>query len=53
MTLVCENEIVITYIDGVKALSCRINHSTGGAHIGVFSDGCNAEFSNFSIRLPQ
>ncbi len=53
VTLVCENEIVITYIDGVKALSCRINHSTGGAHIGVFSDGCNAEFSNFSIRLPQ
>ena len=50
--LVCENEIVILYVDDTKALSSRILHSVDGAHIGVFADGCNAEFSNISIRLP-
>ena len=50
--LVCENEIVVTYIDDAKALSTRINHSTGGAHIGVFAKGCNAEFSNITVKLP-
>ena len=51
--LVCENEIVILYIDDTKALSSRIMHSVDGAHIGVFSDGCNAEFSNLTIKLPE
>ena len=51
--MVCENEIVVTYIDDTKALSSRIGHSTGGAHIGVFSDGCNAKFENITIKLPQ
>ncbi len=50
--LVCENEIVVLYIDEEKALSSRISHSTGGAHIGVFADGCGAEFSNFAISVP-
>ena len=50
--LVCENEIVILYVDDTKALSSRILHSVDGAHIGVFADGCGAEFSNISIRLP-
>jgi hypothetical protein len=52
VTLVCENEIVVLYVDGEKALSSRISHSTGGAHIGVFSDGCSAEFSNITIKIP-
>ena len=50
--LVCENEIVVLYVDDAKALSSRIGHSIDGAHIGVFADGCGAEFSNISIRLP-
>jgi hypothetical protein len=51
--MVCENEIVITYIDDVKALSTRIARSTNGAHICVFADGCSAEFSNITMRLPE
>ena len=50
--LVCENEIVILYLDGVKALSSRITHSIDGAHIGVFAYGCTAEFNNISMKIP-
>ena len=50
--LVCENEIVVLYVDDVKALSSRITHSVDGAHIGVFADGCSAEFSNISMQIP-
>ena len=53
VTLVCENEIVVTYIDDTKALSTRISHSTGGAHICVFADGCGAEFGNVTMRVPE
>ena len=53
MKLVCENEIVIMYVDDVKALSSRITHSIDGAHIGVFADGCSAEFSNISMKIPS
>lgn len=51
--LVCENEIVVLYVDDTKALSSRILHSVDGAHIGVFSDGCNAEFSNITWKTKQ
>ncbi len=51
--LVCENEIVVLYIDDAKALSSRIMHSIDGAHIGVFADGCGASFENITIRLPK
>ena len=50
--LVCENEIVVLYIDDAKALSSRISHSIDGAHIGVFAQGCEAEFTNISIKIP-
>ena len=50
--LVCENEIVVLYIDDLKALSSRIGHSVNGAHIGVFADGCGAEFSNIVLKTP-
>jgi beta-fructofuranosidase len=50
--LVCENEIVVLYIDSTKALSCRISHSTDGAHICVFADGCGASFQNITMKLP-
>ena len=53
VTLVCENEIVVLYIDDMKALSCRISHSIDGAHIGVFADDCNASFSNISVKIPN
>ena len=53
VTLVCENEIVVLYIDDQKALSSRISHSTDGAHLCVFSDGCGASFSEIRIRLPE
>ena len=53
VTLVCENEIVVLYIDDAKALSSRIGHSTDGAHIGVFAENCDASFSNISIRTPN
>lgn len=53
VTLVCENEIVIMYVDGVKALSARIAHSTDGAHFCVFADGCDAEFANISMMRPS
>lgn len=52
VTLVCENEIVVLYIDDEKALSTRISHSIDGAHIGVFADGCDASFSNIVTRIP-
>ena len=50
--LVCENEIVVLYIDDTKALTSRITHSVNGYHIGVFANGCNATFSNISIKIP-
>ena len=53
LTLVCENEIVVLYVDGLKALGSRITLSTNGAHIGIFVDGGNATFSNIEMRLPQ
>ena len=52
VTLVCENEIVVLYVDDTKALSARIRHSIDGAHIAVFADGCDASFSNISTKLP-
>lgn len=51
--LVCENDIVVLYIDDLKALGSRISHSTNGAHIGVFADGSNATFSNIRMTLPE
>ena len=50
--LVCENEIVVLYVNEQKALSSRISHSIDGAHIGVFADGCSAVFSNIRIMIP-
>ena len=50
--LVCENEIVVLYIDDYKALSSRITHSIDGAHIGVFAEGCEASFENISMKIP-
>jgi len=50
--LVCENEIVILYIDDTKALSSRIRHSIDGAHIGLFAEKGQAEISSISVRLP-
>lgn len=52
MTLVCENEIVVVYIDVARALSSRITHSIDGAHIGVFADGCSTTFSNITVKIP-
>ena len=49
--LVCENEIVVLYIDDMKGLGSRITLSTNGAHIGVFSDA-GATFSNIEISVP-
>ena len=51
--LVCENEIIVLYIDDEKALSSRISHSTGGAHIGVFAEGCSAAFSDITMKIPE
>ncbi|MGX8706613.1 MAG: hypothetical protein ACSW8J_08545, partial [bacterium] len=53
VTLICENEIVVLYIDGAKALSSRINHSTGGAHIALFAEGCDATFSDIRMKVPN
>ena len=53
VTLVCENEIVVMYIDDEKALSSRIGHSTNGAHIGVFAADCDASFSNITMKAPE
>ena len=50
--LVCENDVVVLYVDDLKALSSHIFHSTDGAHIGVFANGCNASFSNISMKIP-
>ena len=50
--LVCENEIVVLYVDDTKALSSRIGHSVDGAHIAVFADGCGAEFSGIRMKIP-
>ncbi len=50
--LICENEIVVLYIDGEKALSSRIKHSIDGAHIALFSYGSDAEFTNLTMKTP-
>ena len=50
--LVCENEIVVLYINETKALSSRITHSIDGAHIGVFAKGCGATFDHITTKLP-
>ena len=52
VTLVCENEIVVLYVDNVKALSSRITHSIDGARLGLFADGCSATFSNVTVKVP-
>ena len=52
VTLVCENEIVVLYIDDQKAISSRIGHSTNGANIGVFASDCDAVFSNITMKIP-
>ena len=52
LTLICENEIVVLYIDDQKALSSRITHSVDGAHIGVYAEGCSAAFGDFQIKTP-
>ncbi len=51
--LVCENEIVIMYVDDLKAFSSRITHSTNGMHIGVFVKNGEASFNNITMRLPE
>ncbi len=51
--LVCENEIVVMYVDDAKCLTSRITHSVNGAHIGVFSLGCGAVFSNITMKVPE
>ena len=53
VTLVCENEIAVLYVDDMKALSSRIRASTDGAHIGVFSYGCHADFRNITVKIPE
>ena len=53
VTLVCENEIVVLYVDDQKALSSRIGHSTGGAHIGVFAEDCDAAFTGITMKVPE
>lgn len=50
--LVCENEIVVLYIDNTVALSSRITRSTGGAHIALFAEGCEGSFSNIVSYVP-
>ncbi len=52
LKLVCENEIAVLYINDQKALCSRITRSTGGAHMGVFALGCEAEFDQISVKLP-
>lgn len=51
--LVCENEIVIVYIDDTKALSTRIFDSIDGAHMGLFAAGTDAQFENITMMVPQ
>lgn len=50
--LICENEIIVMYVDDMKALSTRNLHSVDGAHIGLFSSVGYAEFSNITIKVP-
>lgn len=51
--LVCENEIVIVYIDDTKALSTRMFDSIDGAHIHLFAVGTDAEFRNITMMVPE
>ena len=52
LKMVAENEIVILYIDGEKALSSRIYNSIDGAHMGIFAAGADAVFENLSLSVP-
>lgn len=51
--LICENEIVVLYIDDEKALSSRVFHSINGAHIGLFAQKDGAQFKDISISIPE
>ena len=53
LKLVCENEIVVLYIDDAKALSSRIRHSIDGAHIGLFAEKGQAEFTGIRVKGTQ
>lgn len=50
--LICENEIVVLYVDDEKALSSRIQNSIDGSHIGFFAAEGNAVFENIIIKKP-
>lgn len=50
--LVCENEVVVLYIDNTVALSSRISRSINGAHIALFADGCDGSFRNVTAFVP-
>ena len=50
--LICENEIVVIYVDNKKALSSRILNSINGARIGFFSASGDATFENIIIKIP-
>ncbi len=51
--LVCENEIVVMYVDDMKCLSSRISNSIDGRHFGVFASECEATFSNISLKVHE
>lgn len=50
--LVCENEIMVLYIDDMKCLSMRAQDSINGAHLALYSYGCDAAFTNIHMYIP-
>ncbi|MCQ2510238.1 MAG: family 43 glycosylhydrolase [Lachnospiraceae bacterium] len=51
--MICENEIVVVYVDDTKALSSRINNSIDGARFGLYSAGAESVFENVTMKLPE
>ncbi len=49
---VMENEIVVVYVDGAKALSNRIYKSVDGADWGIYTNGMDALFEDVHVYTP-
>lgn len=51
--LICENEIVVMYVDNKKALSSRILNSVDGARMGFFASSGDVTFENITVKTHK
>ena len=49
-TLVCEGSVVVIYIDGVAAMTCRYYEKLN-SKFGFYTNGSEVEYTNLSLKL--